>query len=240
VNKAKYERHHILPKGIFPEYVSFKHNPWNMAKLTPRQHFIAHRILWKAIPNNYHTTYAVFRMSRYGDNKISSKEYEKLKNEYATQQAVKTKEMFATMSDEAKIIRSTKISKSAKDKVLAKDDKGNIIKVSKDVFDKSDILTGHTKGMITVKDGAGAFLSVNQEDPRYVSGELVGVNKGRTFSDETKCLWSSQRKGVPKTEDTRQKMRKPKPRVTCPHCGKEGGANTIRRYHFDNCKLKTA
>jgi hypothetical protein len=31
---------------------------------------------------------------------------------------------------------------------------------------------------------------------------------------------------------------KPKPRATCPHCGKEGGINGIKRYHFDNCKLK--
>jgi len=26
--------------------------------------------------------------------------------------------------------------------------------------------------------------------------------------------------------------------VTCPHCGKTGGANTMKRYHFDNCKEK--
>jgi hypothetical protein len=24
--------------------------------------------------------------------------------------------------------------------------------------------------------------------------------------------------------------------LTCPHCGKEGGASNMRRYHFDNCK----
>ena len=24
--------------------------------------------------------------------------------------------------------------------------------------------------------------------------------------------------------------------VKCPHCKKEGGANTMKRWHFDNCK----
>lgn len=28
------------------------------------------------------------------------------------------------------------------------------------------------------------------------------------------------------------------PRVTCPHCNKEGGRNQMKRYHFDNCKYK--
>lgn len=28
------------------------------------------------------------------------------------------------------------------------------------------------------------------------------------------------------------------PKVTCPHCGKAGGRNQMKRYHFDNCKNK--
>ncbi len=28
------------------------------------------------------------------------------------------------------------------------------------------------------------------------------------------------------------------PKLTCPHCGKEGGRNLMKRYHFDNCKSK--
>lgn len=45
----KTERHHILPKGLhlFPEFKSFHENPWNLAKLTLREHFICHRLLIK-------------------------------------------------------------------------------------------------------------------------------------------------------------------------------------------------
>ena len=28
-------------------------------------------------------------------------------------------------------------------------------------------------------------------------------------------------------------------RITCPHCGKEGAANTMKRWHFDNCVMAT-
>lgn len=39
------ERHHILPKSLFPQ---FKNNSWNIIRLTARQHFIAHWMLAKA------------------------------------------------------------------------------------------------------------------------------------------------------------------------------------------------
>lgn len=41
------------------------------------------------------------------------------------------------------------------------------------------------------------------------------------------------------TEEQLDKMRKPKPKVTCPHCEKTGGKPVMMRYHFDNCKSKT-
>ena len=44
------ENHHICPKStdLFPEYKSFKKFPWNKARLTLKQHYIAHLLLWRA------------------------------------------------------------------------------------------------------------------------------------------------------------------------------------------------
>lgn len=47
-----YEKHHILPKFLFPEYTSFSKNKWNLVKLSPRAHFIAHYLLAKALEDN--------------------------------------------------------------------------------------------------------------------------------------------------------------------------------------------
>lgn len=48
------ERHHICPKSndLFPEYASFSIYPWNKILLTADQHFVAHRLLYKAYPSS--------------------------------------------------------------------------------------------------------------------------------------------------------------------------------------------
>ena len=46
---GRMERHHICPKAtdMFPQYASVKDYPWNICSLTPRQHYIAHWILFR-------------------------------------------------------------------------------------------------------------------------------------------------------------------------------------------------
>ena len=39
------------------------------------------------------------------------------------------------------------------------------------------------------------------------------------------------------TEESIQKMRKPKEKSTCPHCNKIGGISQMKRWHYNNCKL---
>lgn len=44
------ENHHICPKAddLFPEYINLRIHKWNSIDLPPRQHIIAHIMLWKA------------------------------------------------------------------------------------------------------------------------------------------------------------------------------------------------
>jgi ribosomal protein S24E len=49
---------------------------------------------------------------------------------------------------------------------------------------------------------------------------------GKTHSDETKRQISKTSKGVPK------------PKLICPYCNMVGGAPQMKRYHFENCKIK--
>lgn len=113
-------------------------------------------------------------------------------------------------------------------------------------------------------------------DPLCVNKRYFDSNKGSTvFCIFGKTLSS---KGKPKSEETKNKMRKskseehkrniskaqlarggngpskhkegtkikianslrlnPREDVTCPHCGKTGGAIAMPRWHFDNCKEK--
>ena len=79
-NRNYYERHHILPKSLFPLWVKRKSN---IALLTAREHFFCHQLLDKIYPNSK-MFIGLWRLSN--DNKhkyLSSKEYERLKQKYS-------------------------------------------------------------------------------------------------------------------------------------------------------------
>lgn len=91
------EKHHICPraKDLFPEYSSLRINKWNSVKLTSRQHFIAHWILWKTY-KTYSTNKAFLWMCNSIDKensdtkrnniKINSNFYEIAKQEFSKNQ----------------------------------------------------------------------------------------------------------------------------------------------------------
>lgn len=70
----------------------------------------------------------------------------------------------------------------------------------------------------------------------------IGVaHKGRVFSLETIAKMSLAHKNI--SDETRMKMRQShlgiaQSKVICPHCTKIGGVTNMKRWHFDNCKLK--
>ena len=90
-NDEYMELHHICPKSkdLFPEYANLKINQWNKIKLTARQHFIAHQLLWKSYGGSQR--YAFIAMANGVKNKhqqnrvtkLNSKSYSKLKEEYS-------------------------------------------------------------------------------------------------------------------------------------------------------------
>jgi hypothetical protein len=72
-----------------------------------------------------------------------------------------------------------------KNKVVVKDQFGNISKVSKhDPRFLSGDLVGIAKGKIAVKDSQGNKYLIDKTDSRYISGELVGVAKGISYKQK--------------------------------------------------------
>ena len=72
---------------------------------------------------------------------------------------------------------------------------------------------------------AGGYT--DSEETRRKKSESAKKTKnalGYRHSEETKALYSAQRRGVPK------------PKVECPHCKKSVAINMANRWHFDNCK----
>jgi hypothetical protein len=62
---------------------------------------------------------------------------------------------------------------------------------------------------------------------------------GRTFSEESRKKMSKSQKNKIVSEETKLKMKNThlnNPIIECPHCGKNGKGNSMKRWHFDNCK----
>ena len=97
-------------------------------------------------------------------------------------------------------------------------------------------------------------MSVDQlnEHKKKLSARMSGKNnpmwgkphyyaKTETEIQQWKDNISKGAKGKPKSDATKERMRKPKgPQLTatCPHCNKVGGKSNMTRFHFDKCKLK--
>lgn len=64
--KCQTERHHILPRSIFPEFADLTRHPLNGVDLTYREHYICHWLLPKMVHPNcvYSMTMALARMTK--------------------------------------------------------------------------------------------------------------------------------------------------------------------------------
>lgn len=67
------------------------------------------------------------------------------------------------------------------------------------------------------------------------------ATKGIPHSEERKKSTREKKALLPKRpmlESTKEKLRGPQRKVTCPHCDVTGGICVMQRYHFDRCKFK--
>ena len=135
--KGVTEEHHICPKSkdLFPEYTNLKIHCWNAIHLTKRQHFVVHWLLSKSYGGKQ--IYAFWAMcntqspkgTRIREYKVSSKIYEKAKEEY------------------------TKIAKyEFSNKVVCWDIEGNRFTVSKEEYRNNCNLSSNMKGKIQIKN----------------------------------------------------------------------------------------
>jgi len=94
-------------------------------------------------------------------------------------------------------------------------------------------------------------IPCSPEKAAKISKSLMGhkINLGRPCSQESAKKISDAQKGKSKTPEHLEKLRKAAKtrkrtkrgkmiQLICPFCSKKGGNNSMKRYHFDNCKLK--
>lgn len=208
------ERHHILPKSMFPQYIT---NIDNIKPLTPRQHFIAHLMLRKVFPKSHEMQRASWYMVNTRDVKCNSRMYESIRSQNAELSA---KQMSDAMSGKTtyKDTDGNRYHLSTDDPMITE---LRLVHIStgmsafKDSHDNRyylhvddpmitelglvHVLYGRTmdqeqvdklRGYVTVKDSAGSGMKVSVDDPRYLSGELVQINTGtvNVVGDDGVCF----------------------------------------------------
>jgi hypothetical protein len=109
-------------------------------------------------------------------------------------------------------------------------------------YGRKDIQSGILRNMTDGGDGApGRIYSHSESTKEKISAALKGRPK-KPFSDKHKARMSeSALKRGPRifSEQHKENMKKPKIRVICPHCKKEGASNIMKRFHFECCKELT-
>ena len=99
-------------------------------------------------------------------------------------------------------------------------------------------LQERTIRIIETKRKKGTLMHT-QETKRKISQALKGKVKSETHRRNS----SLARIGKPQTEESKKKKSEAmkgmvRPRVECPNCGRVGAVNGMKRYHFENCKVK--
>lgn len=231
-----YEKHHMLPKSLFPEFKDFKSNGWNMVLLTTREHFVAHRLLAKFF--GIKMVYAIQRMCNAKNSKniyqITSRTYDYLinlrniaaKNDIITN----SKKGRPGKNQNPEHVKNRNLSRM-KNGSWFSDPKSTGEKIKKALAGKPmlnrrgiSIPKESIQKMIQTRRDNGSFersveSKQKQSDTlkqKYLAGELIPNRMG----EEAKA------KMVLKMRD----------QVSCPHCQKTGGRNAMTRWHFNNCK----
>ena len=201
------ESHHILPKSLFPQ---FSNDPDNLIKLTAREHYIAHWMLYKIFPNSHPMRIAFWCMNNNWQNsktqtryyRISSRVYESLRKEVS-------KEMSARMST-----NNPYTQQKIKDKIIEKH--GGLGLSSTSIKEK------YTDTMIS-RFGVDNYFKL----PEFIEA----------IADRNREQWTDPVKKESRIANIKIGLAA-RPVLHCPHCGLESKSNAnMKRYHFDNCKI---
>lgn len=189
-----YEEHHIVPKCLGGADTAD-----NLVLLTPREHFIAHVLLWKANKSDYRL-FAPLLFFKNNKHVKNSRTYEKIRIAHA--EYMRTNNPSLTLSNESKKQKSEKLSKYA-------------LSRSRDTNNK---ISASNKGK---KKRLGAVLS--EETKSKIRSSLKDYFSNSEISHETRSKISAALTGKFHTAETKakfseaQKKSKDK-KYVCPNC----------------------
>ena len=213
-----FERHHIIPKSLGGSNLL-----QNIARLTPREHFVCHMLLTKMVQGEHKAKMvnAALRLANdYKGRCVNSRLYDLIKRE-------RSKYLSETTRGPNNSFFGKKHTEETKKKMSESRRKWSYTEEHLEKFrGRISPMAGKTHSDKTRErlSEIGKLRRPSRESKEKTSATLLSLNLKR--SDETK-----------------EKMRQSKlgiihPRKTCEHCGKEITVAMFTRWHGTNCKFK--
>ena len=130
------------------------------------------------------------------------------------------------------------ISESSKGMVVAMDiNTGFSVRVKTEDFERYDHLVGINKGKKLTESHKEKIIASGRTHKQESKNKIGDAHRGKVVSTETKQKLSDRTI----TEEWRENSSvaaKNRPKICCPFCNKTGDISNMKRWHFDNCKLK--
>lgn len=255
--------HHIIPR-----HMGGSNDKSNLIELTVAEHAEAHRklfeehgcwqdeVAWKALSGQITSDQARREATRrtWLGRKHTPETRQKIKDAVAGR-------VRSPMTDKTKEkIRQTLVGHSVSDKTRELWSKQRTGRVVEEVT-RQKISAGN-KGKVLSQEHIEKLKAPKSFEHRQ---KISAGNKGKVLSDEHKQKISQSMTGIQVLNETKQKISKAltgrkrnysvvtpesnlkrsktmagraKPKIQCPHCGKEGGEPQMKQWHFNNCKGK--
>lgn len=224
--KNETSHHHILPNCLFKEYAKLSKNKWNGSHLTYYQHYYAHFLFTEAIDNE--SQLFAFCAMHFKDLKLKRITSDELIPEDIFNTKMKERDLYTKIKNKnmvvSKSLSTGKNIKVTKEEFDNSDDlvgcttgfggehlkgtisiieNGIVKRISKSEFNNQEIFRTKT---VAVKDINNNIKIVNINDERYLSGELIHINKGKKFNYPKKFYDFIKNRDISKSKNPMAKI----------------------------------
>lgn len=186
------EKHHILPLSL-----GGTNNSSNIVRLTAREHFICHKLLVKMVSGQAKykmlEAVAIFSNNRIRKLHVNSRDIEVIRKANAEASALRNKgnQHYKNRKPDSPKLLALRSKNAAKSRWV---NDGLEERFTKDF--EQFVARGYTYGRLPFSDNAR---------------KNMGISSKAAFTTERRDEVSKRFKGKPKSEETKQRMRKPKP-----------------------------
>jgi len=231
-----YEKHHIIPKCL-----DGTNDKNNLILLTPREHYVAHRLLYKQYTGKKKAllAYAFFCLCRNNNQqrKITSRQYDLAKKYMSESSNGQNHPSFGKKySKEFREDISKRMTGQGNHRYGKKSWNSGLTKETSDIL---KTIGENAKNKWKTQDHPLLGYKHSDEAKQNMSNAMKGLHKSQEHKDKISKTLTGRK--LPKEQVLKMSLARkdiPQRIVKCPYCGKDGGVSAMKRWHFDNCKMK--